>query len=450
MDAHENYAMNDGFLAPLGTDAIEEFTPLSNTETSGSGPVTAQPPQANDVGDQLLSFSPVSDVVMTQCYHDKTAIDWGNAPRTASLLGEDRLMWQNIADAQPQETQLYVPLSNDTQHYGTVEKASVLMLSDCGSESRWEGNKVDSIDGVMSTQCYGYAIDAPIMSDTEVPSALAVPCVASKRFPRAALNVIPKGAPLEGTPQRQDPGKSVSRKRSRSARWTSFELQASDHTERTLFGDDQTRVLVAADTSVVGGNILVGVGPSTPRPRKSRASRGASAQVGELVPTRKDDIWTPPRRLRGKQSPLTAEKVPKSIFPLTSLTEQGVTATCRRRAGSAPLRHRSVAIRESEPSLRRSGSLDAYQRTQRSGDSIHARLVPVTQGGTPVSKRPSRLPVAQKGQTIVVKGDGWGEGTGSYPARVTHFDTFTFTIMALEGAPVPWTQSHVLRECCVV
>jgi len=56
------------------------------------------------------------------------------------------------------------------------------------------------------------------------------------------------------------------------------------------------------------------------------------------------------------------------------------------------------------------------------------------------------LAPAEQGSTVLVQGDGWGGGNGTYLATITEADAQTFTVIR-HGA---WDETHVLREhCCV-
>eukprot|EP00927_Polykrikos_kofoidii_P066186 TRINITY_DN61834_c0_g1_i1.p1 TRINITY_DN61834_c0_g1~~TRINITY_DN61834_c0_g1_i1.p1 ORF type:complete len:391 (-),score=43.28 TRINITY_DN61834_c0_g1_i1:210-1382(-) len=55
----------------------------------------------------------------------------------------------------------------------------------------------------------------------------------------------------------------------------------------------------------------------------------------------------------------------------------------------------------------------------------------------------------QMGQSVVVIGDGWGQGTSGYEAVITEADFHTFTVVSVSGES-PWTETHALRRYCIV
>eukprot|EP00747_Dinoflagellata_sp_TGD_P061152 gnl/TRDRNA2_/TRDRNA2_152386_c1_seq1.p1 gnl/TRDRNA2_/TRDRNA2_152386_c1~~gnl/TRDRNA2_/TRDRNA2_152386_c1_seq1.p1 ORF type:complete len:482 (+),score=110.89 gnl/TRDRNA2_/TRDRNA2_152386_c1_seq1:156-1448(+) len=61
-----------------------------------------------------------------------------------------------------------------------------------------------------------------------------------------------------------------------------------------------------------------------------------------------------------------------------------------------------------------------------------------------------KLRPQERGQRVVVVGDGWGGGgKKGYEAIVTEADDFTFTVVST-GGDTPWTETHVLKEHCVM
>ncbi|CAJ1439641.1 unnamed protein product [Effrenium voratum] len=63
---------------------------------------------------------------------------------------------------------------------------------------------------------------------------------------------------------------------------------------------------------------------------------------------------------------------------------------------------------------------------------------------------PARPPVslpAAAGHLVLVKGDGWGGGTGEYQATVVDADDLSLTVV-YRGDDKSWKETHVLREHC--
>merc|ERR1712137_176917 len=54
----------------------------------------------------------------------------------------------------------------------------------------------------------------------------------------------------------------------------------------------------------------------------------------------------------------------------------------------------------------------------------------------------------EQGMKVIVRGDGWGGGHGTYNATVTEADDLTFTVVRERNSV--WEETHVLRALCVM
>eukprot|EP00746_Dinoflagellata_sp_MGD_P144656 gnl/MRDRNA2_/MRDRNA2_77367_c0_seq1.p1 gnl/MRDRNA2_/MRDRNA2_77367_c0~~gnl/MRDRNA2_/MRDRNA2_77367_c0_seq1.p1 ORF type:complete len:646 (-),score=99.59 gnl/MRDRNA2_/MRDRNA2_77367_c0_seq1:36-1910(-) len=155
---------------------------------------------------------------------------------------------------------------------------------------------------------------------------------------------------------------------------------------------------------------------STPPPR---GHCNMTASVGDDTPSHLQD---------------QAQAVPSFVHTVTPLP----------RGYEAP----SISIeKETQPLISKTSASSGPQTQQdlcsskesTSSSSKEVSLQSITIGHT--------LQPQEQGSTIIVRGDGWGGGEGSYKAVVTEADEKTFTIIPITGS-TQWTETHVLRELC--
>lgn len=176
---------------------------------------------------------------------------------------------------------------------------------------------------------------------------------------------------------------------------------------------------------------------TTTTPQRGGGSRGT------VHLQREEAIWTPLRRLRGKQ-PLSASACKTSA----AASGSGRAAAAGGRQQRAPTQKQVVASRpvKAKPCARGPPAVE-----QEDEESCTWLGCPLQEDRTWLREVGHTLRPAELGEEVTVLGDGWGGDQGkSYPAVVTEADRFTFTVVALEGgATTPWTQGHVLRQYCV-
>eukprot|EP00440_Ansanella_granifera_P018023 gb/GFBE01019576.1/.p1 GENE.gb/GFBE01019576.1/~~gb/GFBE01019576.1/.p1 ORF type:complete len:675 (+),score=115.56 gb/GFBE01019576.1/:1-2025(+) len=185
---------------------------------------------------------------------------------------------------------------------------------------------------------------------------------------------------------------------------------------------------------------------SSSAPALTPASR-SSCSAGVLATPRRAAAkaplqWTPPRRLRGKQPP--PQMPPRAQ---ASKASKASTASKTRLGGASAVGSAKAvkSLDRAAPDKKKSASAADKSKTAVNVESVLSTSVE-SQDRSWLQKVGHTLRPAELGQQVEVLGDGWGNGEGSYMGVITEADSFTFTVVSLEGSG----ESHVLREHCVL
>lgn len=193
-------------------------------------------------------------------------------------------------------------------------------------------------------------------------------------------------------------------------------------------------------------------------------------EVGSLPPpTTPPPRVQPPRaakRVLSEPSPRPSKRMMGAAYtPHKRVAVRGVPASCATRAasGASPMKPlRRLRGKQAPPwaALARGSTLDSAAKSlavaapRRAHTKVVLPAAP-SDGGDDSDEEVCWLgevghtlrPV-ELGEAVLVEGDGWGGGRGSYRATVVEADRYTYTVVASKCAPEPWKQAHVLRRCC--
>jgi len=228
--------------------------------------------------------------------------------------------------------------------------------------------------------------------------------------------------------------------------------------------DDLPATLREPDTPLESeGSFHPSMAPSPPRLCSSEAlanlekkSANAARQPGFVPPALHSGDRKSRTRLTGKQSFVTHLALQGSNAPASARAtrlKQGRTEILSRSAASGlqasqgqsqPAVASSVPLRSSAIATATSSTASGSQappREQHFGTAVQ---------GVPASGH-SLMPL-ERDAPVIVRGDGWGGGSGEYLATITEADEFTFTVIrAAEGEDESaWEETHVLREHATV
>lgn len=154
----------------------------------------------------------------------------------------------------------------------------------------------------------------------------------------------------------------------------------------------------------------------------------------------------------------TAFTAPAVVADAGSSNTRASAVAHERQASSAAVEDTSIfaAIQGSPPGPKRRrlrGKQLAPETVQIPAVAADMPALSAASSAQPVpSSHTAAMPAVQlseAGTQVIVRGDGWGGGSGEYLATVTETDAFTYTVIRqFEGGRVE--ETHVLRDYCVV